>query len=486
MAISIIHQPPKYSPSGNPLFLTIQSSKSTIVYFKVIIKALDNSIVASLKSYVTPDQPTTGNIDLSNLLKNYTSTPINIQNDFITSFADGYLNFNVELTEMYINAGVLTSGDAIAINDLIVFNGDLADSEYQFYGYRNYYINPLTTAKFLSSKPSINKINPWSKEFLYFLADGNSTVDRAVIKTYTATSSQVYELGFNHNNMRLHRLNVSPKNLKTSLDINFDNVIRYEVYLVDSSGKVLSEVKNYTCIILPCSYEPVNVLWLNKLGGMDSFTFINPKETKSVQRSTYQSNRFKNYSISTNGIINQSQKTYNVSQTSEYSLNSPILNDWEYVYITDMLSSEQVYVELSSGELYPIVLKTTSASVQRKKYSTAAPRFQFSYEAESNLNISPDSYLSFGAGLSQIGFNVPTLLSVPSGYFETLIGDGSSLYYLVSHNLMTTTIAVDLVFVSNGQTVFGDVVRINPTTISIEFGEPIDVDSVKVMVSKLD
>lgn len=291
---------------------------------------------------------------------------------------------------------------------------------------------------------------------------------------------------FNAGTAKLHRLNVSPKNLKTSLNINFDTVTKFEVYLIDGNGKVLTEIKTFTCINLPCGNEPVNVVWIDNKGGVSSYTFINPKEVKSVQRSTFQSNKYQNNSITTDGIFHISQKTFGVNQTSEYSLNSPILNDWEFVYLTDMLSSEQVYIELTTGELYPIELVTTSAEVKRKKYSTTAPRFQFNYRAESNLNLVPDSYLSFGAGLSQIGFNVPTLLSLPNGYFETLIGDGISLYYTVNHNMQTVNIAIDLVYVSNGQTVFGDVVRVNPNTISIEFGEPIPTDSVKVMISKLD
>lgn len=488
MAISIIHQPSKYSLSGNPLFLTVQSTNSNILYFKTDVKSTkDNSVISSLKIYTTPDEPTTGNIDLGNVLKNYTQTPLNIQTDFISSFDSGTLDYYIQLTEMNVsNDGSLVSGATTSINGLTLYNASLSDSEFQYFGYRNYYVNPITTAKFLSSKPSINKINSWSKEFLYFLADSASSVSKAIIKVYTASTSTVYEQSFSVGNSKLHRLNVSPKNLKTSLGIDFDTVKKFEVYLIDSSGKILTEIKTFTCINLPCGNEPVNVVWLDSKGGVSSYTFINPKETKTIQRSTYQSNRYQNNSISNNGIINISQKTFGVSQTSDYTLNTPILNDWEYVYLTDMLSSEQVFVELTTGELYPIILKTTSAEVKRKKYSTTAPRFQFSYEAESNLNIVPDSYLSFGAGLSQIGFNVPTLLSIPNGYFETIIGDGTSLYYVVNHNMQTVNIAIDLVLVSNGQTVFGDVVRVNSNTISIEFGEPITVDSVKVMISKLD
>lgn len=487
MTINIQHQPAKYSPSGNPLFLTVQSNNASIVYFKVVVKSsMDNSIVTTLKSYVTPDAPTVGRIDLSNLLFNFTSTPLNIQPAFITSFSSGYLDYYLSITEMIVAGGAIVAGDTIIINDLVTYNGDLSDVEFQFYGYRNYYINPITTAKFLSTKPSINKINPWSKEFLYFLADASSTIDRAIVKVYTTSGSQVYQQSFTAGGSKLHRLNISPKNLATSLNIDFNLVTKFEVYLVNGSGAVLSEVKTYTCVNLPCNYELVNVIWKNKIGGVNSYTFINPKETKSVKRSSFQTNKYKDYSISANGIINNSEKTYNVSQLSDYTVNSPILNDWEYVYLTDMLSSEQVYIELSDGSFYPIELTTTSAEVKRKKYSTTAPRFQFTYQAESNLNIVPNSYLSFGAGLSQIGFNVPTLLSVPLGYFETLIGDGSSLYFTINHNMQSSNVAIDLVYVSNGQTVFGDVVRVNSNTISVEFATPIATNSVKVMISKLN
>lgn len=485
MAISVNKQPSKYSPSNNPLFLSVESSNNNIIYFNTSIKS-SGTTVSNLKMYVTPNAPNTGSIDLSNVLFNYTSTPIANTTAFVTSFNTGYLNYNIELIEMVNSSGNLVSGATTTINDLNVYNGYLNTFDFEYYGYRNYYINPVTTAKFLSTKPSINKVNPWSKEFLYFLADGYSTLAKAVVKTYTATGSTTYDEVVSVGANKLHRLNISPKHLKTSLNIDFDGVVRYEVYLIDSSNQALTEIKTFQCINLPCNNEPANLLWINNVGGLDSFTFINPKETKSIKRSSFKTNRYKDFSIASIGVINQIEKTYNVSQTSEYTLTTPILNDWEFVYLTDMLSSEQVFVELTDGTLYPIVLKTTSAEVKRKKYSTTVPRLTITYEAESNLNIVPDSYLSFSAGLSQIGFNVPTVLSTPSGYYEILIGDNSNVYFIVNHNLQSTNVAVDLVLVSNGQTIFGDVVRINSNTISVEFGEVISTNSVKVMVSKLD
>lgn len=485
MAISVNKQPSKYSPSGNPQFLSVNSNNNNIVYFNTSIKSSD-ATVSNLKMYVTPDVPTTGSIDLSNILSNFTSTPIANTSAFVTSFNTGYLDYSIEMIEMVNSSGNLVTGATSTITGLTAYNAQLSTFDFEYYGYRSYYINPITTAKFLSSKPSFNKVNAWSKEFLYFLADNNSTVDKAVLKTYTATGSTVYAEVISVGANKLHRLNVSPKHLKTSLDIDFDGVVKYEVYLVNSVADVISEVKTYQCINLPCSYEHVNLVWINKLGGCDSYTFINPKETKSIKRSSFKTNRYKDFSISSGGVINPTEKTYNVTQTSEYTLTTPILNDWEFVYLTDMLSSEQVFVELTDGTLYPIVLKTTSAEVKRKKYSNTAPRLTISYEAESNLNIVPDSYLSFSAGLSQIGFNVPTVLSNPSGYFETLIGDNSNVYFVVNHNLQSTNVAVDLVLVSNGQTIFGDVVRVNSNTISVEFGEIVSSNSIKVMISKLD
>lgn len=485
MAISANKLPAKYSPAGNPQFLSVTSNNNNIVYFNTSIKS-NGATVANLKIYVTPDAPNTGSIDLSNVLFNYISTPIANQSSFISSFNTGYLDYSIEMIEMVNAGGNLISGSTTSINDLNVYNAQLSTFDFEYYGYRNYYVNPITTAKFLSSKPSFNKVNPWSKEFLYFLADNASTIDKAVVKVYTSSGSTVYQETFVAGSNKLHRLNVSPKNLKNSLDIPFDGVIKYEVYLTKISGEILTEVKSYQCINLPCANELVNLVWLNKQGGMDSYTFINPKETKSVKRSTYKTNRYKDFSIASNSVINQTEKTFNVSSTSDYTLNTPILNDWEFVYLTDMLASEQVYVELTDSTLYPIVLKTSTAEVKRRKYSTSAPRLQISYEAESNLNIVPDSYLSFSAGLSQIGFNVPTILSSPNDYFETLIGDGSSVYFTVNHNLQSTNVAIDLVMVSNGQTIFGDVVRVNSNTISVEFGEIIPSNSVKVMISKLD
>lgn len=485
--ISILKSPSKYSPAGNPLFLSVQSNDSDIVYFNIsVMNPVDSSVISSSKSFVTPDDPTSATIDLSNVLDNYVSTGISIDSAFIQSFDSGVLDYSVEITEMLSTGSGLIAGDMQALPASTVYNASFADVEFQYYGYRNYYVNSITTAKFLSTKSSVSNINSWSKEFLYFLADTGSTISKAKVKVYSSTGSTTYSEDFSAGSAKLHRLNVSPKNLKTSLLIDFDDTQYFEVWLENSGGTKLTEVKRYRCINFDCRVEPVNVLWINKVGGVDSFTFINPQESKSIKRSTIQTNKYHNYSISTSGVINPSEKTYNVSQTSDYTLTTPVLNDWEYVYLSDMLSSEQVYVELTDGSLVPVKLITTSTEVKRKKYSTTSLRFELKYQAESNLNLVPDSYLSFSAGLSQIGFRVPTLLVTPNDYYETIIGDGSTIYFVVTHNLLSTNVAVDLVYVSSGQTVFGDVVRVNSNTISVEFGEAISSDSIKVMVSKLD
>lgn len=485
--ISIIKAPIKYSPSGNPIFLTAQSNDDDIVYFNIEIK--DNStdaVISSSKAFVTPDTPLTASIDLSNVLKNYTKTPITTDGAFFISFDEGYLDYYVQVTEMIISGNTIAPG-AIAISSgHTVYNATFSDSEFQYYGYRNYYINDITTAKFLTSKPSINNINAWSKEYLYFLADTNSGVNKAIVKVYTTVGSTIYYQNIETGSAKLHRLNISPKDLKTSMSIDFNNVQYFEVWIEDEEENILTEVKRYRCVNYDCRTELVNIIWLDNVGGVSSYSFINPQESKRVSRSIIKLNKYKDYSIASNGVINQTELTYNISKISEYALTTPILNDWEYVYLTDMLASEQVYVELTNGMFTPIKLVTTSADVKRKRYSTSSLRFDLRYEAESNLNIVPDSYLSFSNGLSQIGFNVPTLLSVPSDYYETIIGDGSSLYFTVVHNLASSNIAIDLVLISNGQTVYGDVVRINTSTISVEFGDAIDTDSIKVMISKLD
>jgi hypothetical protein len=484
--ISIIKQPARYSPAHNPCFLTVQSNMP-VMYFLVTLYSSSNEVISTLKCFGTPDNFNTFSVNLSTILENYVKTPLNTVSSFISSFNSGYLDYYVTVKEVYKD--LFTghyAGASITTDVFTVYNASLSDVEFQYFGYRNYYINPLTTAKFLSTKPSINNINPWSKEFLYFLADTTSTATKAVVKVTRSTGTQVYFQAFSAGANKLHRLNISPKNLKNSLSINFDDVQSFEVWIEDASAKVLTEVKKYVCINLPCRVEPVNVVWLDRFGGVSSFTFINPQESKTITRNTIQANQYANYSISTGGVINAKEKTYDVSQLSTYTLTTTPLNDWEYVYLSDMLSSEQVYVELTDGTLYPIKLSTTSVDVKRRKYATSVSRFELKYEAESNLNVVPDTYISFSAGLSQVGFSVPTLLSTPSKYFETTIGDGTSLYYVVNHNLNSMNIAVDLVLVSNGQTIFGDVVRINANTVSVEFGEPVATSSIKVMISKLD
>jgi hypothetical protein len=103
-----------------------------------------------------------------------------------------------------------------------------------------------------------------------------------------------------------------------------------------------------------------------------------------VNRSVIQTDIYRNNTTIQNGIYNGSERTYNVSNTSEYSLTTVGLNDTEYRFLSDMLASEQVFIQLPNG-LMPVKLLTTTAEVKQRKYSTSTIRFDLKFEAESGL-----------------------------------------------------------------------------------------------------
>lgn len=131
---------------------------------------------------------------------------------------------------------------------------------------------------------------------------------------------------------------------------------------------------NWLTIIHVC-YErtnPVNVHFLNQLGGWDSFGFnlINKRSTdferKSFRRAAYQLDGYDMRNIDGFNRFNEGTINFSTQHKDGYRLISDYITENDYHWLAQLVGSPLVYLEIR-GAYFPIIIKTNNYTYKLDK-----------------------------------------------------------------------------------------------------------------------
>tara|TARA_R110000850_G_scaffold50260_1_gene123520 strand:- start:1009 stop:2085 length:1077 start_codon:yes stop_codon:yes gene_type:complete len=114
-----------------------------------------------------------------------------------------------------------------------------------------------------------------------------------------------------------------------------------------------------------CKYEPVNVMFLNKFGNYEVFTFFKANQKQIQTKSnTYNANLL--VAGSYDSRLHQKQR-FNISAKESISMNSGFLPESSNETITQMLLSSHVYiVDVPNNDFIPINITDSSKTLQTR------------------------------------------------------------------------------------------------------------------------
>ncbi len=405
--ISIVSRPSKYTTSDNPIIWQIASDNTNIVYFTVqLIQSDSGDIISQLNIFPTPDLPQGSYLNLSRLLSNLVNWQVN--NDafsIVFPMTKPVCSYRLNITEQVVSDSTITSGSTS--NDIsevnYVFNGRLDRVSADAYNQNDYLItSDSDAAKFLTTKPNFSYINDDSAEFLYFIQDKSVAGLQVKIKTFNAASQIVSTYFQDIQDIDIYtmfRLNISPKALQLSMGANFTGIAYYTVTLME--GQTLrSEAKTFIYGQRDCSMEYLNFLWVNNLGGLDSYQFLNPQETVSVadkfsiKKNIYGISDGK-YSDISGGVYNASDVIINNTPTGTVAVITSPLSDQESYWLATLVESKQVFLELPNYQLIPVTLNNSSYLIPRNKYTKGQLNYS-SFEFTLADGVLPSAVGAFG------------------------------------------------------------------------------------------
>lgn len=415
MAINVIKKPQKYTPSDDAIIFQIESTFTNVIYFKVEVKeAVSNAIIGEFEIYATPDYANGSFIDLSRILSNAVKWQVNNTINILTlPLTRPLLKYIVSFTEMGVVGGAIVElSPTVNYPDVfITWNAELGRIRFNSFIYTAYTITSGLPASFLTYKPNNITVNDISSEQLIFMHDEEDVLN-VVIKTYdiAGTLLNTYTDGISGlSTDKIFRIQVSPKSLQQTLLVDLTNVHHYTVHLEDETNTRKTEIRKYFYKELPCQLHPQNLFWVNSLGGIDTYQFVNVTETDNITRNIIKKNPYKiyngYYTDRQGDIMNPSEEIVDLTQEGQYTANSTFLSDAEAVWLNELFKSDQVFVELDDNVLVPVIVTNTSYQIQ-KQYMNRSSYITTTVTYKLNGELIPSESTAYGTGFGNGQFQV--------------------------------------------------------------------------------
>jgi hypothetical protein len=363
MALSIKYTPPAYSSLQDDLIYTVAdnakvSDPDTYPNFKFIGDVyVGGNLVARIKRVPNPDTGI-GVFNIGAILRNYASTLFNPAAGVLVAQVAGDGRWTASVTMKFGEEWSYTPTFDIVVDTARTFFNN-------YNGRPNGNTSSLIgkTDKIVSNRPFSGQVLQSSSFYLIpYFPTGTGTVS-VVVTPSGGGSGFTTSFAPSAANI-LQQLNIAPGALNaihpgaiTSATTSYTVAIGAQAYTVR--------------VICEAQYTPYMVHFLNQYGGFDSKIFSKvSRRNLDVTRKDYgrqpytvDSDGQVSYK-SSNGVYNEFRSTYASHYKEKLTLNTDLLTDQEYTWLSDLILSPLIYLEVG-GLFYPIVI--TDNNYESKK-----------------------------------------------------------------------------------------------------------------------
>jgi hypothetical protein len=369
MAYSVVSIPPDYSSAHGDIICTVYDDNYPYVNYKYVADVyVGDNLITRLKSVPNPANGGLGVFNFGMIYRNYVNSNLLDANfstgELILNILDYYsIEMHIEwgyeygTSSEFFDVGIETSRD---INITNHYNGRLFGSNKTILP--NYSNNALSNRPYETSMYNAIKKNSYVNDYKFLVGfwynyDAELRLD-INLRAYNSSNAQTGNVFFPVETSsvdKFYQLDLSPSVLNDYANIINSNTSYIKIRLQRtevSTGDQYDILKDYK-IILKCEnrYNPITLIWLNKLGTYDSFTF--PKVSKKSYNITKKNYNQLEYYIGGDGashyyngdIGNDNKPTYNVNFKESKIINSDLINEETYTWLNELLISPLVYMQ---------------------------------------------------------------------------------------------------------------------------------------------
>ena len=421
MAISLAGQPlsvteNKFYSAYNPIQFRFSSGVSTCKRMKLFIY-VGSSIINTNSPIIQDEDFTAGSVvantftfDISKIIDNYVTEDFQtINSKPYFEGANSHIRVGVKATEVLEDAStkVLSDGASLDLgaNYIEVLNTALQYTDLQnsntsspYHAFATFELG-ADTRRFLTNMPFgtnsalvYNKMREDESKYLSFI-NPDLSLEEADLKviTYNSSGSVIA-----HHRITMNTVFTTPlRRVDVAVGLgNFDNLVSGDMSGGTSETILTSATVKYTCGIIDGDGDYISQLvgfkvdrdykdynlrfhWLNRLGGIDSFTFYGSnKRSHSSKKSFYNKNLDYAYSIG------DTYKTVMQSKSNNsFEAWTDIISEDHRVWLEELLSSPSVTIQ-SGTDYIPIIVNDmdiTTISYDDNVFQVKI-EYSFSYE----------------------------------------------------------------------------------------------------------
>ena len=369
MAVTINQEPQLISPAGNYLTFTFDSDQTGQANFSFYVEVYINSSFHSAHT-IFPESSANGRIDVSGILKTYVDSQI--PTDTIdTDYTNAIKEYAIIVYEKYgtppINQASATS------TTLKLFNSSLRYPEFLNWDYSLYDPSLVQGSYFLTSFPRTEKHYVRFVENLYLGSFCSTPASITLfIELFDINGNSIISDNYALTQTDFTLINVGPQvitNFTTITQNDFDQCYRYYVY-IDYSGASNTETY-FIYMDHDCTrYEPVRLVWLNKYGVWDSYTFkLLSQESSDVTASRYEGEPGEwNLSSYRYTLSKGMTRTYHKRAVDKLLINSDWIKEGVQNWLVrELYESPQVYIQQRDASLELVNVTNTNYTLKQRR-----------------------------------------------------------------------------------------------------------------------
>jgi hypothetical protein len=345
MSVLFISEPQPFSPVYNPLnFVFYSLDHGTEADFKYIVDVEVNGVFVS-QHEVYNTNVGQARFDCSEVVKARLTSEILELSEITTDYFNSICEYQITVTEYYTGA----THDSETSTELRAFNGSLRTDRWLSWNWNDYTLNSDGTnfKKFLTDFPRSEKQFVRSTDSCYIGMLTNNNLTSVNVELFdvsgTSIATTALPIVFGSN---LFVINPNIALIEELTGVSFDNCYYYEV---EVAGLLSTTEKFRFYIDRECErYPSVRLVWLNKYGVWDAYTFKLDSISESDIQTIMHESTLGQWSDSgyNYAIANGQHLTHLKEVTDRLILNSdwikPAVQNW---LVRSLYESPLVYIE---------------------------------------------------------------------------------------------------------------------------------------------
>jgi hypothetical protein len=371
MAYSVVSIPPDYSSAHGDIVCTVYDDNYTQVNYRYVADVYaGDTLITRLKSVPDPVNGL-GIFNFGMIYRNYVNSDFNNytwdEEIKMTNVLNLYsLEMHIEwgyeygTSSEFFDVGIETTRGITITNH---YNSRLLGTQktlLPYYENNTLSNRPTETSMYNALQNSSLGLNPKLLVGVWYDYDAEFELHvKWTAYNYSNTSTGSVEIDVAAiAGIKFYQLNISPdiaRFYNGSLITSSTKYLKIEIIKYQIGGAHATTILKKYIVNLKCEnrYTPITLIWLNKLGTYDSYTF--PKVSKKSYNITKKNYNQLEYFIDSNGIMqyyngdigNDNKPTYNVNYKESKIINSDLIDEKTYRWLNELLISPLVYIQSS-------------------------------------------------------------------------------------------------------------------------------------------